>query len=103
MSAIDYIPTRHQLTLQRGARLSLRDAAGTAVSALEGCVWITEERNPRDVVLNPGESYRLAGKGLSLVEALSRAQISISFAASARAVPSRDGEIEQAVAAPARY
>ena len=71
----------HQLHLPRGAQLKLRDAAGTTVSALDGFVWITEEDNPRDIVLQPGQSFRLASGGLSMVEALSSASISISFMA----------------------
>lgn len=71
----------HQFRLPRGAQLKLRDAVGATVSALDGFVWITEEDNPRDIVLQPGQSFRLSGKGLSMVEALSSASISIFFMA----------------------
>ena len=77
MSTVRHRPSEHQLQLPRGAQLKLRDAAGTTVSALHGFIWITEENNPRDIVLQPGQSFRLAGRGLSMVEALSSASISI--------------------------
>jgi hypothetical protein len=40
--------------------------------------WITEENGARDVVLEPGESFRLAHSGLAVVEAFSDASISIA-------------------------
>jgi len=40
-------------------------------------VWLTEPDNPRDVVLRPGQSFRLAGRGLVLIEAFSDASISL--------------------------
>jgi ferric-dicitrate binding protein FerR (iron transport regulator) len=49
------------------------------VHAHEGRVWITEEAASADVVLGAGESFRLARRGLAVVEALSDASISIQF------------------------
>jgi hypothetical protein len=49
------------------------------VLAHEGRIWITEEAGNADVVLRPGESFRLARRGLAVVEALSDASISIRF------------------------
>ena len=50
--------------------LKLRDSAGSTVCAVEGSVWITEENQPRDVVLGPGSCYRLRYAGLAIVNAL---------------------------------
>jgi len=47
------------------------------VRAHAGRVWITEENGARDVVLEPGDSFRLAHSGLAVVEAFSDASISI--------------------------
>jgi Protein of unknown function (DUF2917) len=44
-----------------------------------GRIWITEEAGNADVVLRPGESFRLARRGLAVVEALSDASISVRF------------------------
>ena len=50
--------------------IKLRDSAGSTVCAVEGSVWITEENQPRDVVLSPGSCYRLKHAGLAIINAL---------------------------------
>ncbi|MGH8691355.1 MAG: DUF2917 domain-containing protein [Burkholderiales bacterium] len=65
-----------RIDLQRGKFLRVRQGAGSTVTAHAGSVWITEQDNPRDVVLRPGQSFTLARKGLALVEAFSDASIS---------------------------
>ena len=59
--------------------LRLRDAAGSTVCALEGSVWITEENQPRDVVLERGACYLVRHAGVTLVNALS-GEASVSLA-----------------------
>jgi hypothetical protein len=68
-----------RIQLARGEAVPVRDAAGQTVHAHEGRVWITEEAAIDDVMLLPGESFRLARRGLAVVEALSDASISIRF------------------------
>ena len=58
------------LRLIQGQMLKVRDGAGSTVCALEGSVWITEENQPRDVVLEPGGCYRLRRPGVAIVHAL---------------------------------
>jgi len=65
------------IDLQRGRFLRVVDGAGSTVTAHAGSVWLTEPDNPRDVVLRPGQSFRLAGRGLVLIEAFSDASISL--------------------------
>jgi hypothetical protein len=62
----------------RGEAVPVRDAKGRTVRAHAGRVWITEENAIRDVVLEAGESFRLAHSGLAVVEAFSDASISIA-------------------------
>ena len=50
--------------------LRLRDSAGSTVCAVEGSVWITEENQPRDIVLGKGACYRLRNAGLALIHPL---------------------------------
>jgi len=64
------------IDLQRGKFLRVREGAGSTVTAHAGSVWITEQDNPRDVVLRPGQSFKLGRPGLTLVEAFSDAAIS---------------------------
>jgi hypothetical protein len=67
-----------RIQLVRGEAVPVRDAKGRTVRAHAGRVWITEENGTRDVVLEPGESFRLAHSGLAVVEAFSDASISIA-------------------------
>jgi hypothetical protein len=59
-----------RLRLARGQVLKLRDAAGSTVCAVEGSVWITEENQPHDIVLQPRGCYRLSQPGLAIVQTL---------------------------------
>ena len=51
--------------------LKVLDGAGSTVCAVEGAVWITEENQPRDIVLEAGGCYRLEHPGVALVNSLS--------------------------------
>lgn len=64
--------TRQQgwLTVNPGELLRLRDAAGRHLSVVQGAVWITQDGDPRDPVLESGASFRFDRKGLSLVKPL---------------------------------
>lgn len=64
-----------RIDLQRGRFLRLVDGAGSTVTAHAGSVWLTEQDSARDVVLRPGQSFRLGRQGLALVEAFSDAAI----------------------------
>ena len=50
--------------------LKVVDAPGSTVSAVEGCVWITEENDPNDIILEEGHSYRLKRHGMAVVNPL---------------------------------
>ena len=47
-----------------------RGAAGTQIECLNGLLWITEEGEGRDVLLQPGDGIPLERDGRTLVEAL---------------------------------
>ena len=67
--------------VQLGPNQTLRvvDGAGSTVCALEGSLWITEESQPRDIVLKPGACYRLRERGIALVNSLG-GNAAVSFA-----------------------
>ena len=50
--------------------LRVRDSAGSTVCAVEGSVWITEENQPRDIVLEAPGCYRLRNRGLAIINSL---------------------------------
>jgi hypothetical protein len=66
------------LQLARGQTLKVVDGAGSTICARDAAVWITEENRPRDIVLEPGNCYRLNAGGVAVIEALGAA--SVSFA-----------------------
>jgi hypothetical protein len=75
-----------QLELTSGAvrlapnqTLRVIDGAGSTVCAVEGSVWITEENDPRDIVLEAGGCYRLKRAGVALLNSLT-GEASVSFA-----------------------
>ncbi|HEY1287839.1 MAG TPA: DUF2917 domain-containing protein [Burkholderiales bacterium] len=50
--------------------LKVVDAVGATLCALEGALWITEENQANDIVLEPGNCYRLQHPGTTLVNSL---------------------------------
>jgi hypothetical protein len=66
------------IDLPRGKYLRIREGVGSTVTVHGGSVWITEQDNPRDVVLRPGQSFTLGGRGLALIEAFSDAAVSFA-------------------------
>lgn len=58
------------LTLNTGKPLRLRDARARRVSIVQGAVWITQDRDRRDTVLEPGAEYLFDRPGLAVIQAL---------------------------------
>lgn len=56
--------------ITRGAPLRLRNASGRHLSVIGGTVWITQQGDPSDPVLEAGESFRFDRDGLALVTPL---------------------------------
>jgi len=69
---------RHALTLGRGDMLRIVDGDGLLVQVAQGQVWLTQERDHRDIVLTAGESFRLERAGLALIYAMEAAALSVS-------------------------
>ena len=65
------------LILQAGEVVALNDAAGTRVQARCGTVWVTEENDPNDHIVGPGDSFVLARGGRTVIQALQSAWISL--------------------------
>jgi hypothetical protein len=66
------------LRLARGQTLKVHDGAGSTICAREGTVWITEENSGNDVLLAPGQCFRLQKQGTAVLQAFDDA--SVSFA-----------------------
>ena len=50
--------------------LRLRVGAGRHITSVSGTAWITLDGDPRDVVLEPGDSYAFDRPGRAMVQAL---------------------------------
>ena len=60
-------------TLQR-----VVDGKGTLVQCLQGTLWLTQESDPRDIVLEAGEEALIERDGVSLLFAMSDARFALS-------------------------
>jgi hypothetical protein len=56
--------------LQPGQSLRLQDAVGKRIAVLQGQVWITQDRDPRDVVVAAGGDFVIDRPGLAVVTPL---------------------------------
>jgi Protein of unknown function (DUF2917) len=68
---------RFTFALGAGELARLERAAGLEVACESGRVWITEERDAADLWLDAGQSVRLRGSGLALIEATDAARVRI--------------------------
>jgi len=72
---------RDGLCLKPNQVLKVRGGIGHTVVCHSGSVWVTQDRDRRDIVLGEGESFELDRDGLALVQAFE--QSAISFASPA--------------------
>lgn len=66
------------INLERSDLVRIENAHDMHVRVENGIVWITQERDTRDVTLEDGESFRFDCDGLALISAFGLALISIS-------------------------
>jgi hypothetical protein len=59
--------------LARGDVLRLENARNTQVRVDQGALWITQERDAKDVYLARGESFRLDRDGIAVLSACGHA------------------------------
>jgi hypothetical protein len=57
------------LVLDRWETVELVDAAGATATIDQGCVWLTMEKDRRDIVLGSGQSFKVAKNGRTLLHA----------------------------------
>ena len=65
-------------SLKRGQLRRLQDARGSLVLCLSGTVWLTQEGERRDIVLEAGDEALIEHAGLSLLSALSDTHFVVS-------------------------
>jgi hypothetical protein len=66
----DFSPVRPQRRFLAGrSTLQLDDAEGTVIAVESGCLWITMENDPRDIVLVPGMRFEIDRSGRTIIAA----------------------------------
>jgi hypothetical protein len=66
----DFDPVLSQQRFLPGrASLPLDDAEGTVISVESGCLWVTMENDPRDVILIPGMRFEVDRSGRTIIAA----------------------------------
>ena len=63
--------------LEPGELVRLDDADGITLRVTRGALWITQERDVRDIVLTAGDAYTIERRGLTVVEAQGRATVCV--------------------------
>ena len=66
------------MVLGAGQLLSLDDAVGVRIASQGGSVWITQDGDPRDIVLRAGESFELDRATAVIVQAIDAAVVTIA-------------------------
>ena len=61
--------------LAKSQAVTLTDAKGSQIRCLSGGLWITQDRDPRDIVLAPGESFTIDRGGPTIVWALAPSSV----------------------------
>ncbi len=72
--------------LAKGALLRVRDGQGKRIAVFHGHVWITQDNDPRDVMLCAGEGFTLDRPGLAIVQALEDTNLLV-FEAGSNSLP----------------
>ena len=66
----DFVPVLSQRQFLPGRRtLPLDDAEGTVIAVESGCLWVTMENDPRDVILTPGMRFEIDRSGRTIIAA----------------------------------
>ena len=72
--------TLEPIALAAGSVHRIETAKGIKVSCVRGATWITQERDPRDMILAAGQSVVLDRPGLAVVYAFKDAVITLGAA-----------------------
>jgi hypothetical protein len=80
---------RTEVELADGELLGLTNVRGARLHCVEGSVWLTLDRDCRDIFLGPGERFVVDRSGLTLLHAMAPARLRVDFCAdAARSAPS---------------
>lgn len=66
---MNLITDKFQAALQRGQTACLHDALGIEIRVTEGFLWLTQERDVQDHVIETGGTFRIDRPGATLLTA----------------------------------
>ncbi|MGH8773316.1 MAG: DUF2917 domain-containing protein [Burkholderiales bacterium] len=66
-----------RINLWKGRLVRLEDGKGFRIRCYSGPLWITQERDRRDIILQSGDAFILDRPGLTLVHAFANAQFAV--------------------------
>jgi hypothetical protein len=69
---------QNALCLKRNQVVTVREGIGHSIVCDSGTVWVTQDGDPRDIILHTGDSFTLDRKGAALVQAFEPGAISIT-------------------------
>lgn len=69
-----------EVRIPMGRTLRIRDGKGALVRVSEGCLWVTQENDTADKVLEGGDALRLDRRGLALGYALRETRVMVAIA-----------------------
>jgi len=69
-----------KLQLARNDHVEVIDGRGFSMRCLFGSLWVTQDGDPRDIVLVPGESFTLDRDGVAIVYATADSGLAFSTA-----------------------
>jgi hypothetical protein len=67
---MDLSQTAASIAVHSGQPLRLENGYGRRISVLEGHLWVTQDGDPRDIVLSAGEDFRFDRRAAAVVSAL---------------------------------
>ena len=96
MKLDDYL-VHGDMHLPRGGLLRIKNGRDLSVHVWEGTLWLTQEHDRRDIVLEAGQSFRLDRRGSCLLEATRPSAVALSsphdhgFAQAIELIPAGSG------------
>lgn len=58
------------IALRKGEIYRIHHGTGQRIETLNGCLWVTIDSDPRDIVVSPGAGFSIDRDGDALVSAL---------------------------------
>jgi Protein of unknown function (DUF2917) len=72
-----------ETTIPQGRTLHIQDGKSFELKVVAGCLWITQENDTEDKVLEAGETFRVTRNGLTLAHACKEVRLQIASSAQA--------------------